>query len=196
MKTALITGVTGQDGSYLAEHLLELGYRVVGTVRRTATDNTQNIAGFKDHENFKLVHCDLTSASSVVETVMSHRPEEVYNLAAQSDVRISFDLPEYTMNTNAGGVTNLLHAMHLERRYDYEPKFYQASTSEMFGKVRETPQSETTPFYPRSPYGVSKIAAHWMTINYRESYNMFNCTGILFNHESPRRERTLSLARL
>lgn len=187
MKKALITGVTGQDGSYLAEYLLDLGYSVIGTVRRTATDNTQNISHILDNKNLKLVTCDLTSASSVVDVITSYRPDEIYNLAAQSDVRLSFDIPEYTMMANAGGTTNLLHAIHQERRFTYDAKFYQASTSEMFGKVQQTPQSEETPFYPRSPYGVSKLAAHWMTINYRESYNMFNCTGILFNHESPRR---------
>lgn len=187
MKTALITGVTGQDGSYLAEYLLERDYKVIGTVRRTSTDNTQNISHILDNKQFSLMPCDLTSASSVVDIITTTRPDEVYNLAAQSDVRISFDIPDYTMMVNAGGVTNLLHAIHMERRYTYDAKFYQASTSEMFGKVMKVPQNENTPFYPRSPYGVSKLAAYWMTVNYRESYNMFNCNGILFNHESPRR---------
>lgn len=184
---ALITGVTGQDGSYLAELLLNEGYYVIGVTRRAATDNTKNIRAIMDNPDFKLVYGDLTSASSCVDIITSYRPTEIYNLAAQSDVRISFDMPDYTMMTNACGVTNMLHAIQLERRYTYDPKFYQASTSEMFGKVLATPQNESTPFYPRSPYGVSKIAAHWMTINFREAYDMFNCTGILFNHESPRR---------
>lgn len=186
MKTAIITGITGQDGSYLAENLLSKNYHVVGLIRRTATENLQNIAHIKS-PNLQLYHCDLTSASNVIDVVTAVKPDEVYNLAAQSDVRISFDMPEFTMSVNAVGTTNLLEALRRLHQDSYIPRFYQASTSEMFGKVQETPQTESTPFYPRSPYGVSKLAAHWMTVNYRESYNMFNCTGILFNHESPRR---------
>lgn len=187
MKKALITGITGQDGSYLAEYLLTKNYEVSGLVRRVSTDNTQNIKHLTYSGQISLYNCDMTSSSNVFSVISDIKPDEVYNLAAQSDVRISFDMPDYTMAVNAVGVTNILEALRKLHQDSYIPRFYQASTSELFGKVQETPQTEKTPFYPRSPYGVSKLAAHWMTINYRESYNMFCSTGILFNHESPRR---------
>lgn len=187
MKKALITGITGQDGSYLAEYLLTKNYEVSGLVRRVSTDNTQNIKHLTYSGQISLYNCDMTSSSNVFSVISDIKPDEVYNLAAQSDVRVSFDMPDYTMAVNAVGVTNILEALRKLHQDSYIPRFYQASTSELFGKVQEVPQREATPFYPRSPYGVSKLAAHWMTINYREAYGMFNCTGILFNHESPRR---------
>jgi GDPmannose 4,6-dehydratase len=191
MKTAIITGITGQDGSYLAELLLEKGYMVYGIVRRSSSFNTgriehlhQGING--DHPNLKLVYADLSDASSLNKLISDVKPDEVYNLAAQSHVRISFDIPEYTGDVTGLGAVRILEAIKLAGLAS-KTKFYQASTSELFGKAEETPQNENTPFHPRSPYGVAKLYAHWITKNYRESYNMFASTGILFNHESPRR---------
>ena len=187
MKKAIVTGITGQDGSYLAELLLEKGYEVYGFVRRSSTPNYTNIETIRNHKNLSLVYCDLTSPSSVIDQILDIQPDETYNIAAQSDVRVSFDIPEYTMECIAVGTTGILEGLRKLKVKGHNPKFYQASTSEMFGLVQETPQKETTPFYPRSPYGCAKLAAHWMSVNYRESYGMFNCNGILFNHESPRR---------
>jgi len=182
MKTALITGITGMDGSHLAELLLEKGYKVYGMERRASTPNRTNIKHLDGKINF--VEGDLTDQMSLVRCLKSVKPDEIYNLAAQSFVYMSFLTPEQTSDVNGAGVLRMLEAI---REYGKPIKFYQASTSEMFGKVQETPQKETTPFYPRSPYGVSKLYGHWITKNYRESYNMFNCCGILFNHESERR---------
>lgn len=192
MKKALITGITGQDGSYLAELLLSKGYEVHGVVRRTSNFNTQRIDHiYQDphvnHQNLHLHYGDLTDTSVVSNLIENVSPDEVYNLGAQSHVKVSFELPEYTGNVVALGTLRLLEAI---RRFNPKIKFYQASSSEMFGKVIETPQNENTPFYPRSPYGVAKVYGHWITVNYRESYNMFACSGILFNHESPRRGKT------
>jgi GDPmannose 4,6-dehydratase len=187
MKKAIVTGITGQDGSYLAELLLEKGYEVYGFVRRSSTPNYKNIEEIRNHKNLNLVYCDLTSPSAVIDNILDIEPDETYNIAAQSDVRVSFDIPEYTMQCIAVGTTGILEGLRKLKLKGNNPKFYQASTSEMFGLVQETPQRETTPFYPRSPYGCAKLAAHWMSVNYRESYGMFNCNGILFNHESPRR---------
>ncbi len=181
-KTALITGVTGQDGSYLAEFLLEQGYRVVGMVRRTSTVNFDRIKHIQDQ--IEIVQGDLLDQSSLMEIIRAYQPDEVYNLAAQSFVPTSFSQPVLTGEFTALGVTRLLEAI---RHVKPDARFYQASSSEMFGKVVEVPQRETTPFYPRSPYGVAKVYGHWITVNYRESYGMFACSGILFNHESPRR---------
>ena len=181
-KRALITGVTGQDGSYLAEFLLDKGYDVIGMVRRSSSVNFERITHLMDHIEF--VSGDLLDQMSLVEILRAHSPDEVYNLAAQSFVQTSFAQPVLTGETTALGVTRVLDAIRIA---DDSMRFYQASTSELFGKVRESPQSESTPFYPRSPYGVSKLYAHWITVNYRESYDMFCCAGILFNHESPRR---------
>ncbi len=181
-RKALITGVTGQDGSYLAEFLLEKGYEVVGMVRRTSTLNFQRIRHIQ--ERLTLVSGDLLDQASIIDILGEHRPDEVYNLAAQSFVPTSWKQPVLTGEFTALGVTRVLEAI---RFVDPEIKFYQASSSEMFGKVREVPQGENTPFYPRSPYGVAKVYGHWITINYRESYDMFAVSGILFNHESPRR---------
>ena len=190
MKKALITGVTGQDGSYLAEFLLDKGYEVHGLVRRTSSFNRKRLkniyksATFRN-KNFFLHYGDMTDSSSIIRILSLVRPDEIYNLAAQSHVRISFDVPEYTATADALGVLKLLEAVRmLGLKYT---KIYQASTSELFGKVQEVPQKETTPFYPRSPYGVAKLYAYWITKNYREAHNMFVCNGILFNHESPRR---------
>ncbi|SRR3990167_3135099 len=188
-RKALITGITGQDGSYLAEFLLEKGYEVHGLVRRISTFNRQRIEHLipdihrAKHKIF-LHYGDLTDAGSLHKLLSQIKPDELYNLGAQSHVRISFDIPEFTGNTTALGATRLLEAI---RHGSPNTRFYQASSSEMFGKVREIPQKETTPFYPRSPYGVAKAYAYWMTVNYRESYNMHASNGILFNHESPRR---------
>jgi len=182
MKRALITGITGQDGSYLAELLLEEGYEVYGMMRRTATDTTVNIAHLLDKIN--LIEGDLLDQTSLIDVVDEVRPAEVYNLAAQSFVPTSWTQPILTGEFNALGTTRLLEAI---RRVDKSIRFYQASSSEMYGKVREVPQSEKTPFHPRSPYGVAKVYAFYITMNYRESYDMFACNGILFNHESPRR---------
>jgi GDPmannose 4,6-dehydratase len=181
-KTALITGVTGQDGSYLAEFLLEQGYRVIGMVRRTSTINFDRIKGFQDR--IELVQGDLLDQISLLDILREFRPSEVYNLAAQSFVPTSWRQPVLTGEFTALGVTRLLDAV---RMVDASARFYQASSSEMFGKVQAVPQTEDTPFYPRSPYGVAKVYGHWITVNYRESYDLFACSGILFNHESPRR---------
>ncbi len=182
MPTALITGITGQDGSYLAEFLLEQGYEVVGLVRRTSTVNFQRIQHIQ--RRLTLASGDLLDQASLVNVLQAHRPQEIYNLAAQSFVPTSWEQPVFTGEVTALGVTRLLDAI---RQVDPEIRFYQASSSEMFGKVREVPQNEHTPFYPRSPYGVAKVYGHWITVNYRESYGLFACSGILFNHESPRR---------
>src|ERR1700726_4050964 len=181
-KRALITGVTGQDGSYLAELLLSEGYTVIGMVRRSSTVNFERIAHIQDR--LELVAGDLLDEVSLINVLRDHQPSEVYNLAAQSFVQTSFSQPVLTGETTALGVTRLLDAIRL---VDPEIRFYQASSSEMFGKVQEVPQTETTPFYPRSPYGVAKVYGHWITVNYRESYDLHASSGILFNHESPRR---------
>ncbi len=179
---ALITGITGQDGSYLAEFLLSKGYEVVGMVRRTSTINFARIQHIQDE--VELVSGDLLDQGSLIAMLQDHRPQEIYNLAAQSFVPASWKQPVFTGGVTGLGVTRVLEAI---RTVDPEIRLYQASSSEMFGKVREVPQSETTPFYPRSPYGVAKVYGHWITVNYRESYDLFACSGILFNHESPRR---------
>ncbi len=184
MKRALITGITGQDGSYLAELLLSKGYEVHGIIRRSSSINTGRI----DHifKQLQLHYGDLTDSASLCKLLRATQFDEVYNLGAQSHVRTSFDIPEYTSDTDALGTLRLLEAVKDCGR----PKFYQASSSELYGKVMATPQNEMTPFYPRSPYGVAKLFAYWSTVNYRESYGMFACNGILFNHESPRRGET------
>ncbi len=182
MKSALITGVTGQDGSYLAELLLEKGYKVYGIRRRTSTPNYENVEHIKDQ--IEWISADLTDLGSLIEAVRESDPDEVYNLGAQSFVASSWPQPVATGQITAIGVTNMLEAVRLVKP---EARFYQASSSEMFGKVQAIPQVETTPFYPRSPYGVAKLYGHWITVNYRESFDMFACSGILFNHESPRR---------
>jgi GDPmannose 4,6-dehydratase len=182
MKKALITGVTGQDGSYLAEFLLGKGYKVLGMVRRTSTVNFDRITHIQN--DIELVQGDLLDQVSLIAILQEHHPEEVYNLAAQSFVPTSFEQPVLTGECTALGVTRVLDAIRL---VDNNIRFYQASSSEMFGKVREVPQNEDTPFYPRSPYGAAKVYGHWITVNYRESYDLFACSGILFNHESPRR---------
>ena len=185
-KTALVTGVTGQDGAYLAKLLIERGYHVYGAHRRSASLNLWRLRALDvlDHPALELIPFDLTDASAAVRTLSAYRPMEVYNLAAQSFVGISFDQPELTTHASALGCLHLLEAIRI---VDPEIRFYQASTSEMFGLVQAVPQSETTPFYPRSPYGVAKLYAHWMTVNYRESYGLYATSGILFNHESPLR---------
>lgn len=192
MKKALITGITGQDGSYLAEFLLDKGYEVHGIIRRSSTFNTDRIDHiFQDpHDRSKrliLHYGDLTDSSNLSRLIEKINPDEIYNLAAQSHVRVSFDMPEYTGDVVALGTLRLLDAI---RDSGVKTRFYQASSSEMFGLVQEVPQVETTPFYPRSPYGVAKVYAYWITKNYRESYGLFACNGILFNHESPRRGET------
>jgi len=184
-KTALITGITGQDGSYLAEFLLEKGYSVVGMVRRSSTINFDRIQHIQD--DITLVQGDLLDQASLIGILAEHRPDEVYNLAAQSFVPTSWKQPVLTGEFTALGVTRVLDAIRVVYGAGQDVRFYQASSSEMFGKVREVPQKETTPFYPRSPYGVAKVYGHWITVNYRESYDLFACSGILFNHESPRR---------
>ena len=182
MPTALITGVTGQDGSYLAENLLRKGYEVIGMVRRSSTVNYERIAHIQG--SIKFVNGDLLDQISLIDAIRMHEPDEVYNLAAQSFVQTSFGQPVLTGETTALSVTRMLDAIRI---VNPSIKFYQASSSEMFGKVAEVPQSESTPFYPRSPYGVAKVYGHWITVNYRESYNLHASSGILFNHESPRR---------
>lgn len=189
---ALITGITGQDGSYLAEFLLSKGYEVYGIVRRSSSFNTGRIDPIYQDPHvpdarLRLVYGDLNDASSLNRILRAIRPDEIYNLGAQSHVRVSFDIPEYTAEITGVGTVRLLEAI---RESGLKPKFYQASSSEMFGKVQEVPQRETTPFYPRSPYGAAKVYAYWITVNYREAYNLFACNGILFNHESPRRGET------
>lgn len=194
MKIALITGVTGQDGAYLAEFLLEKGYEVHGIKRRTSLFNTDRIDHLYEDPHAKdrrfiLHHGDLTDSSSLINIIGKVQPDEIYNLAAQSHVAVSFEEPEYTANSDALGTLRLLEAIRILNLTE-KTKFYQASTSELFGKVQETPQTETTPFYPRSPYAVSKMYAYWIVVNYREAYNIFACNGILFNHESPLRGET------
>jgi len=193
-KKALITGVTGQDGAYLAEFLLDKGYEVHGIKRRTSLFNTDRIDHlYQDpHEkNPRLIlhHGDMTDSSSLIRVMQQVQPDEIYNLAAQSHVAVSFEEPEYTANSDALGALRLLEGMRI-LGLEKKTRFYQASTSELYGKVRETPQSETTPFHPRSPYGVAKMYAYWITVNYREAYGMYACNGILFNHESPIRGET------
>ena len=185
MKKAIITGITGQDGSYLAEFLLEKGYEVHGIVRRSSSINTDRIDHIFDRLN--LHYGDVVDGSSLTSLILEIQPDEIYNLAAQSHVAVSFEIPEYTANVDALGTLKILDAI---RTLNKPCKFYQASTSELYGKVQEIPQTEKTPFYPRSPYGVAKLYGYWITKNYRESYNLFACTGILFNHESPRRGET------
>lgn len=194
MKKAIITGITGQDGSYLAEFLLEKGYEVHGIKRRTSLFNTARIDHlYKDrhsHDNKLFLHYgDMTDSSSLARIIQKVQPDEIYNLAAQSHVAVSFEEPEYTADSDGIGALRILEAIRL-LGLETKTKFYQASTSELYGDVRETPQSETTPFYPRSPYGVAKMYAYWITVNYREAYGLYACNGILFNHESPRRGET------
>jgi len=193
-KTALITGITGQDGAYLAEFLLNKGYIVHGIKRRSSSFNTERIDHlYRDpHErnvNFFMHYGDLTDSTNLIRIIQETQPDEIYNLAAQSHVQVSFDTPEYTANSDAVGTLRLLEAIRI-LGLEMKTKFYQASTSELYGKVQEIPQSETTPFYPRSPYGAAKLYAYWVTVNYREAYGMFACNGILFNHESPIRGET------
>ena len=192
MKKALITGITGQDGSYLTETLLEKGYDVHGIIRRSSSFNTGRI----DHvfnnpdlhdKRFHLYYGDLTDSSNLNRLLEKIEPDEIYNLGAQSHVKVSFEVPEYTAEVDALGTLRFIDAI---KETGIEAKFYQASTSELYGKVREVPQSENTPFYPRSPYGIAKLYAYWIIVNYREAYNIFACNGILFNHESPRRGET------
>ena len=194
MKKALITGITGQDGSYLAEFLLNKGYEVHGIKRRTSLFNTDRIDHLYqdphiDKRNFILHHGDLTDTSSLIKIIQQVQPDEIYNLAAQSHVAVSFEVPEYTANSDALGPLRILEAIRI-LKLEKKTRFYQASTSELFGKVAEIPQKETTPFYPRSPYAVAKLYAYWITVNYREAYNIYACNGILFNHESPVRGET------
>ncbi len=194
MKKALITGITGQDGAYLAEFLLGKGYEVHGIKRRTSLFNTERIDHLYqdphiDGRKFVLHHGDMTDSTSLIHITEKVQPDEIYNLAAQSHVAVSFEEPEYTANADALGALRLLEAIRILGLED-KTRFYQASTSELFGKVQETPQRETTPFYPRSPYGVAKLYAYWITVNYREAYGLFACNGILFNHESPIRGET------
>jgi len=194
MKKALITGITGQDGSYLAEFLLNKGYEVHGIKRRTSLINTDRIDHlYQDpHEikqKFILHHGDLTDATCLIRIIQEVQPDEIYNLAAQSHVAVSFEEPEYTANSDALGALRILEAIRI-LKLEKKTKYYQASTSELFGKIKETPQNEKTPFYPRSPYGVAKLYAYWITVNYREAYGIYACNGILFNHESPVRGET------
>ena len=194
MKRALISGVTGQDGAYLAEFLLDKGYEVHGIKRRSSSFNTERVDHlYRDpHEpnrRFVLHYGDLTDATNLIRIIQSVQPDEIYNLGAQSHVQVSFETPEYTANSDALGTLRILEAIRI-LGLEKKTKFYQASTSELYGKVQETPQRETTPFYPRSPYGVAKLYAYWITVNYRESYGLFACNGILFNHESPIRGET------
>ena len=207
MKRALITGITGQDGSYLAEFLLDKGYEVHGIKRRSSLINTDRIDHlYQDpHEQdlkFILHHGDLTDATSLIRIIQEVQPDEIYNLAAQSHVAVSFEEPEYTANSDALGALRILEAIRI-LKLEKKTKYYQASTSELYGMVQETPQNEKTPFYPRSPYGVAKLYAYWITVNYREAYGIYACNGILFNHESPvrgetfvTRKITIALARI
>jgi len=193
-KKALITGITGQDGSYLAEFLLNKGYEVYGIIRRASTFNTSRLDHiYKDFHlpdnHLHLIFGDLSDTSSINKIIREVKPDEIYNLGAQSHVRVSFDIPEYTSDIDALGTLRILEALRQEGLID-KVKFYQASTSELFGEIQETAQTEKTPFYPKSPYGCAKLYAFWITKNYRESYGMFTCNGILFNHESPRRGET------
>jgi len=207
MKKALITGITGQDGSYLAEFLLKKGYEVHGIKRRTSLINTDRIDHLYQEPNeinrkFILHHGDLTDSTSLIRIIQDVQPDEIYNLAAQSHVAVSFEEPEYTANSDAIGALRILEAIKI-LKLEKKTKYYQASTSELYGDVRETPQSEKTPFYPRSPYAVAKLYAYWITINYKEAYGIYACNGILFNHESPvrgetfvTRKITIALARI
>ncbi len=194
MKIALITGITGQDGAYLAELLLKKGYEVHGIKRRSSSFNTGRIDHlYQDphvpNQQFFLHYGDLTDSTNLIRIIQEVQPDEIYNLGAQSHVQVSFDTPEYTANSDAVGVLRILEAIRI-LKLERKTKFYQASTSELFGLVQETPQKESTPFYPRSPYGVAKLYGYWITVNYREAYNMYACNGILFNHESPIRGET------
>jgi len=194
MKSALITGITGQDGAYLAELLLAKGYIVHGVKRRSSLINTYRIDHLyvdphENHANFKLHYGDMTDSTNLIRIVQETQPDEIYNLAAMSHVKVSFDNPEYTANADGLGTLRLLEAIRI-LKLEEKTKIYQASTSELYGLVQEVPQKETTPFYPRSPYGVAKLYAYWIMVNYREAYNMFACNGILFNHESPLRGET------
>ncbi len=189
MKTALITGITGQDGSYLAELLIEKGYMVHGIIRRASLINTHRIDHIFNHPHLKLHYGDLTDSANIIHILQQTKPDEIYNLAAQSHVKVSFEMPEYTGNVDGLGTLRILEAVRI-LGMEKTCRVYQASTSELYGLVQEVPQKETTPFYPRSPYGVAKLYAYWITKNYRESYGMYACTGILFNHESPRRGET------
>jgi GDPmannose 4,6-dehydratase len=193
MKRAIITGITGQDGSYLAEFLYEKGYEIHGIIRRGSSFNTWRIDHlYKDYhyaERFFLHYGDLTDSTNLIRLIKKIEPDEIYNLGAQSHVKVSFDVPEYTANSDALGVLRILEAIRL-LDMTKKTKIYQASTSELYGKIQETPQTEETPFYPRSPYGVAKLYAYWIIRNYREAYDMYACNGILFNHESPRRGQT------
>ena len=194
MKKVLITGITGQDGSYLAEFLLKKGYEVHGIKRRSSLINTDRIDHLYEEPHivdrkFILHHGDLTDSTSLIRTIQEIQPDEIYNLAAQSHVAVSFEVPEYTANSDALGALRILEAIRI-LKLEKKTKYYQASTSELFGDVRETPQNEKTPFYPRSPYGVAKLYAYWITVNYREAYGIYACNGILFNHESPVRGET------
>ena len=189
MKTALITGITGQDGSFLAEFLLEKGYDVHGTIRRSSVDFRERIAHLEGHERFHLHYADLGDSMSIMQVVSKVRPDEIYNLAAQSHVQVSFDAPEFTANVDATGVLRILEAVRLCGLTD-SCRIYQASTSELYGKVEEVPQNENTPFHPYSPYAVAKLYGFWIVKEYREAYNMYCCSGILFNHESERRGET------
>lgn len=188
-KTALITGISGQDGSYLAEFLLEKGYEVHGIIRRASSFNTERIDHIHDHKNLTLHYGDLTDTSNLIRIIKEIEPDELYNLGAQSHVAVSFESPEYTADVTGMGTIRLLEAIRI-LGLEKKTRFYQASTSELFGDVREIPQKETTPFYPRSPYAAAKLYAYWITVNYREGYGMYTCNGILFNHESPRRGET------
>lgn len=189
MKKALITGITGQDGSYLAELLIDKGYDVHGTIRRSSVDFRERIAHLEGHPKFHLHYADLTDSMSVIQVLNTVRPDEVYNLAAQSHVQVSFDSPEYTANVDATGVLRLLEGIR-QTGLSKTCKFYQASTSELYGKVEEVPQNENTPFHPYSPYAIAKLYGFWIVKEYREAYGMFACSGILFNHESERRGET------
>ena len=194
MKVALITGITGQDGSYLAEFLIKKGYKVHGIKRRTSLINTDRIDHLyqEPHETdrkFILHHGDLTDSTSLIRIIQETQPDEIYNLAAQSHVAVSFEVPEYTANSDALGALRILEAIRI-LKLEKKTKYYQASTSELYGKVQETPQNEKTPFHPRSPYGAAKLYAYWITVNYREAYGIYACNGILFNHESPVRGET------
>ncbi|KAG1682754.1 GDP-mannose 4,6-dehydratase [Nymphon striatum] len=189
MKVALITGISGQDGSYLAEFLLEKDYQVHGIIRRASSFNTERIDHIHDHENLTLHYGDLTDTSNLVRIIKETEPDEIYNLGAQSHVAVSFESPEYTADTVGIGSLRILEAIRI-LGLEKKTRFYQASTSELFGEVQEIPQKETTPFYPRSPYAAAKMYAYWITVNYREGYGIYACNGILFNHESPRRGET------
>ena len=194
MKKALITGITGQDGSYLAEFLLNKGYEVHGIKRRTSLINTDRIDHLyqdphEQNRKFILHHGDLTDSTSLIRIIQEVQPDEIYNLAAQSHVAVSFEEPEYTANSDALGALRILEAIRI-LNLEKKTKYYQASTSELYGACTETPQNEKTPFYPRSPYGVAKLYAYWITVNYREAYGIYACNGILFNHESPVRGET------